>query len=187
MRPGSQLRTSRDADRTGCCRSGVDPARRPGALQSSPPIRADLQGAPHGHSRSRLTRLIPAFGQRRLEHITLAEVEAYAADWRRKGNKARTVNRDLNLMSNIYNAALRRGLAHANPVVLVMRPRATETEWTILKPKVSAVERAFASLAACAEGEAADWLQQARVIFLVVTTLGLRRGEVLGLHGDTSI
>jgi integrase len=67
---------------------------------------------------------------------------------------------------------------------LVVRPRPEDVEWTILTPpQVAAVAEAFSSLARQArDDEARQWLVQARVIFVVVTTLGLRRGEVRGLH-----
>jgi len=55
--------------------------------------------------------------------------------------------------------------------------------WRRLQPEeVGAVAQAFDELIADAERAERSWVEQARVVFLVVYGLGLRRGEVLGLR-----
>jgi integrase len=68
-------------------------------------------------------------------------------------------------------------------VPLVDRPKEPRRRWTILSPlEIARVERAFAELAEQAQGEERAWREQARVAFLVIVGLGLRRGELLGLR-----
>jgi integrase len=128
--------------------------------------------------------LLPALGGTRLDSIDVADLERYLSGKRRAGYQPRTLNRHLNLLSGILNAALRRGLVRANPVAAVERPREPRRRWTILDPvEIGAVVRAFDALIADAEDEAERaWREQARVVFLTVVGAGLRRGEILGLR-----
>jgi integrase len=127
--------------------------------------------------------LIPAFGRLQLQAIDVATLDAYIARKRRVGLAPRTLNRHLNLLHSLFKAAVKRGLVRSNPVASVDRPREPRRRWRILSPvEVGRVERAFAELAAGAEGEERAWTEQARVVFLLVVSAGLRRGEVLGLR-----
>ena len=55
--------------------------------------------------------------------------------------------------------------------------------WRRLQPEeVGAVAKAFDDLVVEADRDERPWIQQARLVFLVVYGLGLRRGEVLGLR-----
>lgn len=127
---------------------------------------------------------MPAVGAQRLKSIELADVERYMAAKRRTGASPATINRHLNLLNEIFAGAARRKLVRINPVQLVERLREPRRRWTILSPtEIARVARAFDELI----GEAATateraWLEQARVVFLVVVGAGLRRGEILGLR-----
>jgi integrase len=133
--------------------------------------------------------LVPAFGHLRLSDLGSGHVERYVATALAGGLSARTVNSHLNVLHLICRSARKRKLLRSNPVEDVDRPRPPRRRWTILSPvEVARTERAFAQLAAEVEGDdvAAEeeraFLEQARVVFLVVVTLGLRRGELLGLR-----
>jgi integrase len=127
--------------------------------------------------------LIPELGTQRLDAIDVADLDHYLASKRRQGYAPRTINRHLNLLSELFNAAARRGLVRSNPVVAVDRPKEPRRHWRILSPvEVGAVVRAFEQLAAEAEEADRPWYEQARVVFLTVLGAGLRRGEILGLR-----
>lgn len=132
--------------------------------------------------------LLKAFGELRLELIDIDRVEGYMAA-KSKGDDAigpATINRHLNLLSLLMKAAIKRGAlpANGNPVPLVDRPKEPRRRWAILTPaEIIRIANAFTELA----GEASEdidrrWLEQCRVIFMVVVACGLRRGEVLGLR-----
>lgn len=127
--------------------------------------------------------LIPEFGRVKLEALDSRKVEDYVAAKRRAGFAPRTVNRHLNLLHQILASAERRALVRANAVSHVDRPREPRRRWTILTPpEIARVERAFDQLVGGAEGEERAWLEQARVVFLMVLGTGVRRGELLGLR-----
>jgi integrase len=135
--------------------------------------------------------LIPVLGDVRLELVDLDRVEEYVAAKRKAGLGPATINRHLNLLNLLFVAAIKRGAvrANANPVPLVERPKEPRRRWTILTPaEIARVANAFEELAAAAplEGpkleETRLWIEQARVVFLVVVACGLRRGEILGLR-----
>ena len=127
--------------------------------------------------------LSPTLGHSKLESLTVGHLEHYLAAKRRKGLAPRTLNRHLNLLHELYVAAIRRGLARTNPVDLVDRPREPRRRWTILSPlEIGRVERAFGELGAEAEDDERPWIEQARVVFLTVMGAALRRGEILGLR-----
>ncbi len=127
--------------------------------------------------------LVPAFGVLRLEAITVGKIEGYVAGKRRDELAPRTINRTLNLLHLILEAARKRGLLRSNPVADVDRPREPRRRWRILSPfEIGRVDRAFRELAEAAEEAEQRWIEQARVVFLLVLGAGLRRGEILGLR-----
>jgi integrase len=127
--------------------------------------------------------LVPALGSRKLEAIDVRMLEDYVAGKRRADFAPRSINRQLNLLHAILEAARKRGLLRANVVELVDRLREPRRRWRILQPvEVGRVERAFRELAEAAEGAERRWIEQARIVFLVVLGVGLRRGEILGLR-----
>jgi integrase len=130
------------------------------------------------------THLIPAMGAFKLSEIDVERIEAYIARKRAKGLGPRTVNRHLNLLSLILGAAAKRQLIRSNPIALVDRPPEPRRRWRILTPvEIRAVEQAFDQLIGEAEeDEERSWRQTCRVVFLVAYGIGLRRGEILGLH-----
>jgi integrase len=128
--------------------------------------------------------LQPAFERLKLEQIDTKKVQEYVTSKRRAGLAPRTINRHLNLLHKLLDTALRRQLIRTNPVASVERPREPRTRWTILTPeKIGKIEAAFWAMIGEAETEDdRSWLEQARVVFMVLVQCGLRRGELLGLR-----
>jgi integrase len=128
--------------------------------------------------------LVPAFGTLQLGDVTVERIERHLAGKRRGGLSGATLNRQLNVLSLVMGAALRRGLVRANPVALVERPREARRKWRILSPaEVGAVERAFDELIGEAENDRnREDRRTVRVLFLTFMGTGVRHGEVLGLR-----
>ena len=134
--------------------------------------------------------LVPAFGHLKLGALDVGQVQRYVAAAvaggpGRKPLQPRTVHTHLNVLHAILDAARKQKLGvRVNPVADVDRPAAPRRRWTILAPvEIAQVERAFAELAAEADEDLERrFLEQARVVFLTVSVLGLRRGELLGLR-----
>jgi integrase len=130
--------------------------------------------------------LIPAFGHLKIGELDVQHVDRYVAAKTKKGYSARTVNRHLNVLYGILKAARRQRLIRENVVELVERPAEPRLRWEILTPaELARVETAFRELTASVSDETDEdrrWLEQARIVFLTVAGLGLRRGEVLGLR-----
>ena len=125
--------------------------------------------------------LIPELGTLKLAAIDTRQLERYLD--RKQGLAPRTRNRHLNLLHSVFKAAERRGLVRSNPVSAVERPREPRRHWRILSPvEIGRVERGFRELIDEAQGEERAWHEQARVVFLVVVSAGLRAGEVRGLR-----
>lgn len=160
-------------------------------LETYPEARG-LKASTRSSYRTIISRhLIPAFGEVRLELVDLDRLERYISAKRKKGVGPATINRHLNLLNLLFVAAIKRGAlpANANPVPLIERPKEPRRRWTILQPaEIARVAKAFDELAEDAPvrsekvQETRAWVEQARVVFLVIIACGLRRGEVLGLR-----
>jgi integrase len=117
----------------------------------------------------------------KLTEIGVEQLNRYVA---RKSEhlEPRTLNRHLNLLHALFKAAEGRELVRSNLVSAVDRPREPRRRWTILTPvEIGRIERAFRELAD-EDPDQRVWIEQARVIFLTVLSVGLRRGEILGLR-----
>jgi integrase len=133
------------------------------------------------------THLIDAFGTLLVGEIDVERIERYLAAKAEAGYSSGSRNRQLNVLSLIMRAAVRRHLIATNPVALVDRPREKRRRWRILTPEeVAAVERAFDELIAEeAEADNArdhDDLTVVRRLFLLHLATGVRRGEAAGLR-----
>jgi len=154
-------------------------------LETYPEVRGLKRSTRQGYEQVIERHLIPALGTRKLDSIGVEDLESYVARKRRDGLAPRTVNRHLNLLNELFVAAAKRRppLVRGTPVRLVERAREPRRRWRILTPaEIGRIERAFEDLIAQAKREERVWLEQARVIFLVLVGTGLRRGEVLGLR-----
>jgi integrase len=143
-----------------------------------------------------LERLIFAFAGLRLDEIDAGTVERFIAGASRgsSGRKAgkrrrdplapRTVNRHLNVLHALLDAAVRQGLVRSNAVEFVDRPREPRDQsWRILSPaEIVAVEAAFVEMIDEADRDTERaWRELARVIFVVAVATGMRSGELRGL------
>lgn len=129
--------------------------------------------------------LVPYFGRMQLDTIEPVDVDAYIAKKRRAGLSAATVNRQLNVLRRVCKLAVRAGKMRVNPVASVeaLEEPDRRLRWRRLQPEeIGAVARGFDELIVEADRDERPWVEQARVVFLVVYGLGLRRGEVLGLR-----
>jgi integrase len=160
-----------------------------GWLASYPDAKGLKRSTREGYKTIAERHLIPAFEALKLEAIDVRKIEEFVAAKRRDGLAPRTINRQLNLLGEIIEAALRRQLVRLNPVRLVDRPSEPRRRWKILSPlEVGRVERAFRELAQAADDVERPWIEQARVVFLTIMGAGLRRGEILGLRwGDVDL
>ena len=121
--------------------------------------------------------LAPFFGDRPMDRIDAAKVEAYPHAKRRDGLSPKTVQNHLNFLHGVFAFSIRRGWATANPVALVERPRAHRSAHRrirFLQPEeLEAVLRAVP----------ADMLGALeRPLYLTAAMTGLRQGELLALR-----
>lgn len=129
-------------------------------------------------------RLHPHFGAIRLAEVGVEHVERFIVAKRREGLSPASINRQLNVLSLVLKAAVRRGHLRANPVALIDRPREARRRWRIFTPaEVGQVERAFDELIASAptQRERDDQIVVRR-LFLTHMGTGIRRGEAAGLR-----
>ncbi len=115
--------------------------------------------------RSVRRRLVAAFGSRPLAAIRPRDVAAYVTDESAKRAPA-SVGMDLSVLQAIFVSAVREELVESNPAARAERPKVPKRRWRILEPhEIARVERAFTD-------------EQARVVFLTLVQLGLRRSEL---------
>jgi integrase len=129
-------------------------------------------------------QILPELGRLRLETVGGSHLNAYMAKKMRGGMSGATINRHLNLVHLLFKSAVRQGLVRSNPADAVERPKEPKRKWTILQPAdVAKVVQGFDALIAEAPNDLERrWRETSRTLFLIVTALGLRRGEVLGLR-----
>lgn len=117
--------------------------------------------------------LIPYFGRRRLDQITVDDVAAYITVMRRKGLRGSTVLTTLRPLSKILAQAARRGAIPVNPCSQLERgerPRLDDQ-----RPKrILTLQEMHALLDACE-------CERYRCLLELLLTGGLRIGEALGL------
>jgi integrase len=125
------------------------------------------------HSWALREHLIPYFGRRRLDQITVDDVAAYIAAMRRKGLRGSTILTTLRPLSRILAHAARRGAIPVNPCSQLERgerPRLDDQ-----RPKrILTLEEMHALLDACE-------CEHYRCLLELLLTSGLRIGEALGL------
>jgi site-specific recombinase XerD len=153
-------------------------------LDTYPDARRLKRSTRRGYQQIVALHLEPAFRQLKPADMTVERIEQYVAAKLRAGFSPASVNRQLNVLSLIMKAAVKRRLVATNPVPLVDRPREEMRRWRILSPSETvAIERAFDELVDEAETDR-DRTDRAtaRVLFLTLMATGVRRGEALGLR-----
>ena len=125
------------------------------------------------HSWALREHLIPCFGRRRLDQITVDDVAAYIATMRRKGLRGSTILTTLRPLSKILAHATRRGAIPVNPCTQLERGERPKLDDQRPKRILSLDE--MQAVIASADGE------QYRCLLELLLTSGLRIGEALGL------
>ncbi|HUH82237.1 MAG TPA: site-specific integrase [Solirubrobacteraceae bacterium] len=117
--------------------------------------------------------LVPYFGRRRLDQITVDDVAAFIAAMQRKGARGTTILSTLQPLSMILGHAARRGAIAVNPCSQLERGERPKLDDQRPKRILSLDE--MERLIACADGE------QYRCLLELLVTTGVRIGEALGL------
>jgi integrase len=117
--------------------------------------------------------LIPYFGRRRLDQITVDDVAAFIAAMRRKKLRGSTINTALQPLSTILGQAARRGRIPVNP--LSQLERGERPKLDDQRPKRILTLEEMQALLARADSE------PYRCLLELLLTGGLRIGEALGL------
>jgi len=121
--------------------------------------------------------LKPVFGTTRLEGIRPRDVAGYVRQVMSEPHErfgrplsAKFVNLHLNVLHNIFKAAIAEELVQTNPVASVERPKVQRRRWRILQPaEVVRVAAGFTD-------------ERARRVFLTLMLTGLRRFELQALR-----
>lgn len=92
------------------------------------------------------------------------------------GLSPKTINNRLNFLHGLFNFAIRRGWAHANPVAAIECPRAGDTD-----PDVQFLDRdEIEALMAAVPDDSLGNVE--RPLYVTATMCGLRQGELLALR-----
>jgi len=121
--------------------------------------------------------LAPFFGERPLDRIDAARVEAFLRAKRTFGLSSKTVCNQLNFLHGLFAFAIKRGWASSNPVALVDRPRTPRHAHRrirfLQREELDALLRAVPD----------DHLGAVeRPLYLSAAMTGLRQGELIGLR-----
>jgi integrase len=116
------------------------------------------------------TKIIPAFGTRKLQQLTPAEINGLYADLAARGLAAKTIRNVHGVLHRALADAARWGLTSRNVADLADPPKTVRPE---IKTWTAGEVRSF--LAATAEDRLA-------VLWIVMAGTGMRRSEVLGLR-----
>src|SRR6266545_4293748 len=125
------------------------------------------------HSWALREHLIPYFGRRRLNQISVDDVAGFIAAMRRKGLRGSTTLTTLRPLSKILAHAARRGAIPVNPCSQLERGERPKLDDQ--RPKRILTLEEMRSLIAPADGE------QYRCLLELLLAAGLRIGEALGL------
>jgi integrase len=114
--------------------------------------------------------LVPALGDRALDRISPADIEAFIAAQLGAGLAVKTVLNHLGLLHSIFERGRRRGWVATNPCDRVEKPRKPDAEVLrfLSQEELEAVLRATPD-------------EQDRALFLTAAMTGMRRGELLAL------
>lgn len=112
----------------------------------------------------------PALGKKQLEKLTPANVQHFVNDKLQSGLSPQTIRHIIATLRAALSIAVRWQLVHRNVAALVTLPRIQKQEMKIFTP-----EQAKAFLESL-KGHRLE------ALFIMALTLGLRRGELLGLH-----
>jgi integrase len=127
--------------------------------------------------------LVPFFGSRLLDEVTVDDVDAFIAAKRREGKATKSVLNYVGLLGAVFTYAVKRGWCTTNPVAIADKPRNPRTlEIRYL------TNRELVALVDATSPDSRGRLE--RLLYLTAAMTGLRRGELLALRWqdvDTAI
>jgi integrase len=116
-----------------------------------------------------LRRLRRYFGPLPIASIRPRDVAAFVSE-QMKDYAPNTITRDLSVLHDIFNTALREELVESNPAARAERPKRPRRRWRILQPlEIQRVAREFTD-------------DQFRVVFLTLVLTGIRSFELRALR-----
>lgn len=126
--------------------------------------------------RSVKARLVKGLGTLRLAEVQPRHVADYIRTTADAGLSPASIARDIAVLHALFKSAKREQLVESNPAEGAERPKVGRRRWRILEPdEVKRVAKAFTD-------------EQARVVFLTLILLGIRRGELQRLRwGDCDL
>lgn len=111
-----------------------------------------------------------------VDALDASDIAAYIAAMQAEGLSPKTINNRLNFLHGLFNFAVRRGWAHANPVAAVERPRSGDVD-----PDIRFLDRdEIGALLAAVPGDRLGAVE--RPLYVVATMCGLRQGELIALR-----
>jgi integrase len=111
-----------------------------------------------------------------IDAFDVGDISGYVAAMQADGLSPKTINNRLNFLHGLFNFAIRRGWAHANPVAAIERPRAGDTDPDIRFLDRGEIEALLAAVLDDALGEVE------RPLYATAMMCGLRQGELLALR-----
>jgi integrase len=118
----------------------------------------------------------PFFGDRALDRIGPAQVEAFIAAKRREGRATKSILNYLGLLHSIFEYGHRRGLSQRNPVKMVDKPESGGADPDVRFLDEAELEAVVAAVPDDVRGPTE------RTLYLTAAMSGLRQGELLGLR-----
>jgi integrase len=111
-----------------------------------------------------------------VDALDAANVGGYVAAMQAEGLSPKTINNRLNFLHGLFNFAIRRGWAHANPVAAVERPRSGDSD-----PDIRFLDREeIEALLASVPDDRLGAIE--RPLYVTAMMCGLRQGELLALR-----
>jgi integrase len=120
--------------------------------------------------------LIPFFGGRSLDSVTVELVEAFVTAKQREGKATKSISNYVGLLYSIFGYAVKRGWARSNPVASAEKPRAVADDRDVHYLDVIELEALIAAV------PVDDLGALERVLYRMAAMTGLRRGELLALR-----
>ena len=118
----------------------------------------------------------PFFADRRASQIGRREIESFIAAKRAEGKAVKSILNYLGFLHSIYAFAERRGLVAANPVRLVDKPRAADSDPDVRFLGEAELERLLGAVPGDLRGPVE------RPLYLTAAMTGLRQGELIALR-----
>jgi integrase len=123
--------------------------------------------------------LAPHFGERPLARIGHDDVEGFIATARRNGQSVKSTLNYVGLLHGIFEYAIRRGWATANPCKLVEKPKPHEVDADVRFLDQAELDALLVAVPTDDVGRVE------RVLYLAAAMSGMRQGELLALRwGD---